>query len=95
MGPREILEKAGLPKICAYCGIKEEDFIPIWGSFYGGKRGQRLEPDHKDNDKKNNNVGNLCWACCLCNCAKSDKLTHEEMKEVGAVIRKIWRKRAT
>ena len=28
-------------KECYYCGIKEEDFIRIWGIFYGGKtRGQ-------------------------------------------------------
>jgi 5-methylcytosine-specific restriction endonuclease McrA len=24
-------------KECYYCGIKEEDFIRIWGKFYGGK----------------------------------------------------------
>jgi len=30
-------------KKCYYCGIKEEDFIRIWGKFYGGKtRGQKL-----------------------------------------------------
>ncbi|MBA7541582.1 hypothetical protein ES705_33898 [subsurface metagenome] len=28
---------------CYYCGIKEDDFIPIWGKFYGGKtRGRKL-----------------------------------------------------
>ena len=54
---------------------------------------KRLEPDHKDNDKKNN-IENLCWVCCLCNCAKSDKLTHQGMRNVGTVIRRIWRKRA-
>ncbi|MDI6776715.1 MAG: HNH endonuclease [Syntrophales bacterium] len=94
MGAREILETAGHPKICTYCGIKEDDFTKVWGPFYAGKRGKRLEPDHKDNNKKDNNIGNLCWACSLCNCAKTDKLTHEEMKDVGAVIRRIWRKRA-
>jgi len=52
-----------------------------------------LEPDHKDNDYKNNDVENLCWACSLCNCAKSNKLTHEEMIEVGTVIKKIWQKK--
>ncbi|MFZ2399753.1 MAG: hypothetical protein WAW31_13940 [Smithella sp.] len=91
---RELLEKKGSPKICEYCHINEEEFSKVWGGFYGGKRGKRLEPDHKDNNYKNNNINNLCWACCLCNCAKSDKLTHQEMIEVGAVIKKIWRKRA-
>jgi len=94
MGARATLEKEGYPKICVYCGIKEDDYLKIWGPFYGGSRGKRLEVDHKDNDKTNNNIENLCWACCLCNCAKSDTLTHEEMKDVGAVIGKLWRKRA-
>ena len=91
---RELLEKNGSPKICEYCGIDEGDFPKVWGTFYGGGRGKRLEPDHKDNDYKNNDIKNLCWACSLCNCAKSDKMTHKEMKEVGDVIKKIWQKRA-
>lgn len=90
---RGLLEKTGITKICEYCGIDEGNFPKVCGTFYGGKRGKRLEPDHKDNDYKNNNINNLCWACCLCNCAKSDKLTHQEMIEVGAVIKKIWQKR--
>lgn len=91
---RQTLEGKGTPKTCAYCGIKEQDFIPVWGKFYAGNRGAKLEPDHKDNDFRNNDIDNLCWACCICNCAKSDKLTHQEMQEVGAVIRRIWEKRA-
>ena len=91
---RNLLEKEGIPTICTYCGIDEKDFSKVWGEFYGGKRGKRLEPDHKDNNYKNNDIKNLCWACCLCNCAKSNKLTHQEMIEVGAVIKIIWRKRA-
>jgi len=91
---KNLLEKKGTPKTCEYCGIIEEDFSKVWGAFYGGNRGKRLEPDHKDNDYKNNDINNLCWACCLCNSAKSDKLTHQEMTAVGAVIKKIWRKRA-
>ncbi len=91
---RRLLKEAGFLKRCEYCEINEKDFPDVWGSFYNGKRGKRLEPDHKDNNYKNNDINNLCWACCLCNCAKSDKLTHEEMQEVGAVIGKLWRKRA-
>jgi len=35
---------------CHYCSIKEENFIRIWGSFYGGKtRGRKSEIDRKDN----------------------------------------------
>jgi hypothetical protein len=91
---RGLLERKGTPKTCEYCGIDEKDFPKVWGTFYDGRRGKRLEPDHKDNDHRNNDINNLCWACCLCNCAKSDKMTHQEMKEVGAVIENIWRKRA-
>ena len=90
---RNLLEKAGIPTTCEYCGINEEDFPKVWGPFYGGNRGKRLEPDHKDNDYKNNDIRNLCWACALCNCAKSNKLNYHEMKDVGAVIKRIWRKR--
>lgn len=90
----QILERKGVPKTCAYCGIKEQDFIPVWGKFYAGNRWSKLEPDHKDNDLKNSDIDNLCWAYCLCNRAKSDKLTYEEMKEVGNVIGRIWEKRA-
>jgi len=90
---RKLLEKEAFPKTCEYCNIIEDDFPKVWGEFYGGKRGKRLEPDHKDNDYKNNDIKNLCWACCLCNCAKSNKMTHKEMIEVGAVIRTIWQKK--
>jgi hypothetical protein len=93
-GARDLLENKGTAKSCEYCGINEEDFSKVWGTFYGGKRGKRLEPDHKDNDYENNDIRNLCWACSLCNCTKSDKLTHQEMIEVGAVIKTIWQKRA-
>jgi len=90
---RSLLEEKGAPKSCEYCGINEEDFPRVWGKFYDGNRGKRLEPDHKDNDYRNNGLENLCWACSLCNCAKSNKLTHKEMIEVGAVIKTIWQKK--
>lgn len=90
---RKILDKENVPKFCEYCGVAENEFIEIWGEFYGGKRGKKLEVDHKDNDYKNNKLENLCWACSLCNCAKSDILTWEEMKKVGIVIQDIRRER--
>jgi len=80
-------------KECYYCGIKEEDFIPIWGKFYGGKtRGQKLEVDRRDN-QKDYTLANCVLACSICNNAKSDKFTDEEFKEVGKVIKQIWRSR--
>ena len=38
-------------KKCYYYGIKEEDFSRIWGEFYGGNRGQKLEVDRRDNQE--------------------------------------------
>lgn len=78
---------------CYYCGIKEKDFIPIWGGFYGGKtRGKKLEVDRRDN-KKGYTLENCVLACSLCNNAKSDKFTGDEFKKVGKAIKQIWRSR--
>jgi len=79
-------------KVCHYCGMAEDKFIEIWGGFYGKKRGKRLEIDRKE-PKGEYTLKNCVLACAICNCAKSDKLTYDEFKKVGKVIRKIWRKR--
>ena len=80
-------------KKCHYCRIKEENFIEIWGPFYGGKtRGKRLEIDRKDN-QKGYSEENCVLACAICNNAKSDKFTYEEFRKLGRVIREIWIKR--
>ncbi len=76
---------------CHYCNIEEKDFIPIWGPFYK-TRGFTLEVDRKDN-KPGYDSANCVLACALCNCAKSNKLTHKEFKRVGAVIKEIWQQR--
>ena len=75
-------------KNCHYCGIKEGDFIPIWGKFYKG-RGKILELERKDNEKGYSEE-NCVLACAICNNAKSNKFTYEEFKEVGKAIKKIW-----
>lgn len=80
-------------KTCHYCGIKESDFVHIWGNFYGGKkRGGTLEVDRKDNNK-GYEIDNCVLACAICNNAKSDKFTYEEFKVIGKTIEQIWRKR--
>ena len=80
-------------KTCYYCGIKESDFVTIWGNFYGGKkRGSTLEVDRKDNNR-GYEIDNCVLACALCNNAKSDKFTYEEFRAVGWTFRQIWRKR--
>lgn len=82
-------------KTCHYCGIKETDFLPIWGEFYGGKkRGGTLEVDRKDNNK-GYEIDNCVLACAICNMSKSDKFTYEEFKSIGDAINKVWRERKT
>jgi 5-methylcytosine-specific restriction endonuclease McrA len=92
---------------CHYCGIAEGKFLDLWKEFYGlPYRGRRLEIDHKDavvikggvivkrtKDKLEDNPESCVLACALCNMAKSNMFTHEEFKEVGEVVRKIWQKR--
>ncbi len=80
-------------KRCHYCGIEEEDVIPLWRRFYGqDKRGKRLELDRKDNEK-DYHTQNCVLACAVCNCAKSNKFTYEEFLKVGVVIKEIWQQR--
>jgi len=83
-------------KKCHYCEIEEKEFNNIWEKkFYGvGKRGRRLEIDHKDGNKEDWNSENLVLACALCNMAKSDFLTYDEFKRAGKVIREIWQQKA-
>ena len=77
-------------KKCHYCGIREGDFIRIWGKFYGDKtRGGKLEVDRKDN-KKGYNEENCVLSCAICNNDKSDKFTYEEFKKVGEAIKEVW-----
>ena len=75
-------------KNCHYCGIKEEDFISIWGKFYK-MRGERLELERTDNNKGYSEK-NCVLACAICNNAKSNKFTYEEFKKVGEVIKEVW-----
>ena len=77
---------------CHYCGIGEKDFILIWGPFYGGKRGSRLEIDCVNNEE-GYKTDNCVLACAVCNNAKSDKFTYEEFRRVGSVVKQIWHKR--
>jgi len=103
---RELLDKLYKRDgyICHYCGIQEEDFLRLWGEFYGlPYRGRRLEIEHKETVvikgngivkvKRKDTLENCVLACALCNMAKSNMFTHDEFKEVGKVIKQIWRKR--
>lgn len=82
-------------KTCHYCEIKENNFVGIWGTFYGGNRGKTLEVD-RQNNTKSYGKDNCVLACALCNCAKSDKISYDDFKkELGPVIKKIWQKEAS
>ena len=89
---------------CHYCKIREEDFLGLWGEFYGlPYRGRRLEVEHKDTVVIKGNyivkmdredVPEKCvLACALCNMAKSNMFTYDEFKKVGKLIEEIWQKR--
>ncbi|MBI5642229.1 MAG: hypothetical protein HY954_01995 [Deltaproteobacteria bacterium] len=78
---------------CFYCHIPGGKFIPIWGEFYGGRRGKRLEVDRKNN-AEGYSRNNCVKACSLCNCAKSDKIEFCDFKRVGKIIEEIWKKTA-
>jgi hypothetical protein len=103
-------DKRGKDKhVCHYCGIRERDFLKLWGEFYRRPyRGRRLEIDHKDAVVKVNgkikkrkkaqleDTAESCvLACALCNMAKSNMFTHREFEKVGKVIREIWQERRT
>lgn len=76
---------------CHYCGIKEGDFIRMWGVFYK-TRGKRLELERKDNEK-GYTLENCVLACAICNNAKSNKFTYEEFKKIGKAIKEVWSSR--
>lgn len=80
-------------KKCHYCGIEEQDVLPLWKQFYKqDKRGFRLELDKKYSEG-DYNIENCVLACAVCNCAKSNKFTYEEFLKVGIVIKEIWQQR--
>ena len=89
---------------CHYCGIEEDDFLGLWGKFYGlPYRGRKSEVEHKDtvvirgNDivkmGREDTPEKCVLACALCNMAKSNMFTYEEFKKVGKVIEEIWQQR--
>lgn len=77
---------------CYFCNIAEEDFINIYGCFYGGRRGHRLEVERLK-PKEPYSLENCVLACAACNCAKSDVFTADEMLKIGQVINQIWKER--
>ncbi len=87
----------GVPKVCHYCGISEEDckdFFKKNSKFTrGGHRGLTLEVDRKDSDL-GYTEDNVVWACYVCNNSKSNYCTSaEEFEPIAKGIRETWIKR--
>lgn len=62
---------------CVYCG--NEDY-------------KSLGLDRLDNSK-GHTVDNVVTACYICNTTRGDRFSHDEMKIIGVVIRKIMKRR--
>ncbi|MBK9357019.1 MAG: hypothetical protein IPN08_06465 [Bacteroidales bacterium] len=77
---------------CAYCGITIPMILELANNQLLNKknyRGWSLEIDRKDSNREYT-PDNCVMACYWCNNAKTDEFTHEEFKEVGKMINKIW-----
>ncbi len=61
------------------------------GCVYCGDA-DRVGLDRIDN-KLGHSVANVVPCCYVCNCARNDNFSHEEMKEIGSVIKRIKEKR--
>lgn len=48
---RDILFRSGKRQICVMCGLKDKRVLVV---------------HHRDKNRKNNDVSNLCWVCCNC-----------------------------
>ena len=77
------------PKICAYCEVSEDELNSVDDVW--NRRLTRLSVDAIDNDK-GYSIGNMVLSCGRCNATKSDFFTHDEMLEIGKIIRKHWDK---
>jgi len=86
------------PKQCHYCDITEEMIKELLES---GKletkriktRGKKLELERQEPNEPYDNLDNLVWSCYFCNSSKSDVFSPGEFKEIGEVIKGIWKER--
>lgn len=78
------------PKVCVYCGIKEEDLGKTDDLFNATT--SRLSIDRMDNEK-GYVLDNMVLACRRCNYMKSNFFSFDEMKNVGENhVRPKWEK---
>lgn len=84
----------GVPKVCYYCGITEEECKNFFNNHpewtRGGHRGKSLEVDRIDSNK-GYEPKNVVWACYPCNNSKSNYCnTMDEFKPIAKGIRDVW-----
>jgi len=78
------------PKLCAYCGISEEDVVKLDDPY--NSKSSRLTIDCIEN-YMGYTKGNLVLACRRCNNMKSDLLNFEQMRYIGQnFLKPIWEK---
>lgn len=76
---------------CAYCGLKFSELKELklrkGKGYFVSWDIDCIEP------KKGYAAGNLALSCFVCNMAKGNALTADEMKIVGPAVLKVWRTR--
>ena len=79
------------PKVCGYCGIKKESLNLVSDAY--NRNLTRLSVDAIDNDK-DYSIDNIILSCRRCNATKSDFFSHDEMVEIGKIIRNHWEQKS-
>ena len=84
---------------CSYCGLTSADSAKLFHKYpkatRGGRRGKRLELDRKDSAIANygKDINNLALACYWCNNAKTNYISYDEFKIIGATFSHIQKNR--
>lgn len=76
---------------CTYCNVPER-LLALLCWAHGKRRINRLTIDRKDNDI-GYSLGNMCLACSVCNMAKNDSISFDEMRIIGESVKCIWKNR--
>jgi hypothetical protein len=76
---------------CAYCGLTFAELKKLQ-IRRGGGYCVSWDVDRLDSSRPYE-VGNLALSCFVCNMAKGDILSPGEAREIGEVVRKVWRAR--
>ncbi len=81
---------------CFYCDITEVEISELWKKWpelTKRNRGRNLEIERLEPNKEYSETQNLVFSCYWCNNAKTDTFTQYEFKEIGKIIKNIWKER--